>query len=47
MVVDRHGDLRGLLCTTDLVQFIIDQFPEEIVNLPPRLRQQYQSPEGA
>jgi CBS domain-containing protein len=47
VVVDRHGDLRGLLYTTDLVQFVIDQFPEETVNLPPRLRQQYQSPEGA
>jgi CBS domain-containing protein len=47
VVVDRHGDLRGLLYSTDLVQFVTDQFPEDTVNLPPRLRQQYNSPEGA
>ena len=47
VVVDRRGDLRGLLTTNDIVQFLTDQFPEETVNLPPRLRQQYRSPEGA
>ena len=38
IVVDRHGDLKGLLTTSDLVQFLTDQFPEDTVNLPPRLR---------
>jgi CBS domain-containing protein len=47
VVVDRDGDLRGLLTTSDIIQFLTDQFPEETVNLPPRLRQQYRSPEGA
>ena len=47
VIVDRHGDLRGLLTTNDLVQFLTDRFPEETLNLPPRLHQQYRSPEGA
>lgn len=47
VVVDRQGLLRGLLTTSDIIQFLTDHFPEETVNLPPRLRQQYRSPEGA
>ena len=47
VVVDRRGELRGLLTTSDIVQFLTDQFPEETMNLPPRLRQQFHSPEGA
>jgi len=47
VVVDRSGDLKGLLTTNDLVQALTDQFPEETVNLPPHLDQQYRSPEGA
>ena len=47
VVVGREGDLKGLLTTSDLVQFLTDQFPEETVNLPPRLRQQFRSTEGA
>jgi len=47
VVVDRNGDLKGLLTTSDLVQFLTDQFPDDLVNLPPRLHQQYRTPEGA
>ncbi len=47
VVVDRHGDLKGLLTTADIVQFLTDNFPENTMNLPPRLRQQYSRPEGA
>ena len=47
VVVDRSGDLKGLLTTNDMIQYLTDQFPEETVNLPPRLRQQYRTPEGA
>ena len=47
VVVDRSGDLKGLLTSNDLVQFLTDQFPEETVTLPPHLHQQYRSPEGA
>ena len=47
VVVDRDGRLRGLLTTNDLIQFLTDQFPEDTVNLPPRLHQRYDSAEGA
>jgi len=47
VVVDRQGELRGLLTTSDIVQFLTDQFPEETMNLPPHLRQQFHSPDGA
>ena len=47
VVIDRAGQLRGLLTTSDIIQFLTDQFPEDTVNLPPRLHQQYRSPEGA
>ena len=47
VVVDEAGELRGLLTTADLLQFLTDQFPEDTVHLPPRLRQQYHRPEGA
>lgn len=46
VVVDGSGDLRGLLTTGDVVQFLTDQFPEQTVNLPPRLHQHYARPEG-
>ena len=46
VVVDRHGDLKGLLNSNDLVQFLTDQFPEDTVNLPPRLHQVYHTAEG-
>ena len=44
---DNPEKLKGLLTTSDIVQFLTDQFPEDTVNLPPRLRQQYHSPDGA
>ncbi len=47
VVVDGQGELKGMLTTNDIVQFLTDQFPEDTVNLPPRLRQQYRSIEGA
>ncbi len=47
VVVDRHGDLRGLLNSNDLIQFLTDQFPDDVVSLPPRLRQVFRRPEGA
>lgn len=47
VVVNAAGNLKGLLTSNDLIQYLTDQFPEETVNLPPRLRQLYRSPEGA
>ncbi|HVS62275.1 MAG TPA: CBS domain-containing protein [Thermoanaerobaculia bacterium] len=47
VVVDKAGELRGLLTSSDLVQFIADQFPEDVVNLPPRLHQRLARADGA
>jgi CBS domain-containing protein len=47
VVVSGQGELKGLLNTNDLVQFLTDQFPRDVVNLPPRLHQQYKTIEGA
>ncbi len=46
-IVDAEGVLLGLVTTGDIVQFLSGQFPEETVNLPPRLRQSFGRPEGA
>ncbi len=46
VVVDRHGKLRGLLTTGDLIQHVTDLFPESVINLPPRLHQVFARPEG-
>lgn len=47
VVVDKAGELRGLLTSSDVVQYIADQFPEDVVNLPPRLHQQLVRVDGA
>ncbi len=47
VVVDGDERLQGLLTSSDLVQFLTDQFPEDAINLPPRLRQQYDTRGGA
>lgn len=47
VVVDGAGQLKGLLTAKDIVQFLTDHFPEDTINLPPRLRQQYRRPGGA
>lgn len=47
VVVDRDGGLKGLLISNDIVQFVTERFPEDTVNLPPRLHQVYLRPEGA
>jgi CBS domain-containing protein len=46
VVVDGKGELRGLLTTPDIVQYVTDHFPEATINLPPRLRQRFRRPEG-
>lgn len=47
VVVDRNDDMKGLLTTNDIVQFLTDKFPEDAINLPPHLHQRYLTGEGA
>ena len=45
----RHGagNLVSLLRQQDLIEFIAEAFPQEILNLPPRPHQLMDQPEGA
>ncbi|MEE9226274.1 MAG: CBS domain-containing protein [Acidobacteriota bacterium] len=46
-ILDPQGKPVGLLGARDLVDFIAEHFPAEVVNLPPRLHQEVAAPEGA
>jgi len=45
-VVDDDGRQVGLLSTRVILRFIADQYPEAVLNLPPRLRQVMTHSEG-
>jgi CBS domain-containing protein len=46
-VVDDDGALVGLLRQLDVLEYIAEAFPQEILNLPPRPHQLMEAPEGA
>ena len=46
VVVDKSGGLLGLLTTSDVIHYLTDHFPEDVVNLPPHLHQKYAKPAG-
>jgi CBS domain-containing protein len=46
-LVDEEGNLVGLLRQQDLLEYIAEAFPQEILNLPPRPHQLMEEPEGA
>jgi len=46
-LVDEKGREAGVVCAKDLVEYIAEHFPAEVVNLPPRLHQVMRKPEGA
>jgi CBS domain-containing protein len=46
-LVDEMGRDAGVICAKDLVEYIAEHFPAEVVNLPPRLHQVMRKPEGA
>lgn len=46
-LVDDAGQLVGLLRQKDLLEYVAEAFPQEILNLPPRPHQQMEAPEGA
>jgi CBS domain-containing protein len=46
-LMDEGGRDAGVVCAKDLVEFIAEHFPAEVVNLPPRLHQVTRKPEGA
>ena len=46
-VVDAAGQLAGLLRQPDILEYLAEAFPEELLNLPPRPHQRMKEPEGA
>jgi len=46
-LMDGQGRDAGMVCAKDLVEYIAEHFPAEVVNLPPRLHQVMRKPEGA
>ncbi len=46
-LVDDAGTVVGLLRQLDLLEYVAEAFPEEILNLPPRPHQRMEEPEGA
>jgi CBS domain-containing protein len=46
-MVDETGNLVGVVRQADIIKFLAESFPEELLNLPPRPHQRMQEPEGA
>lgn len=46
-LVEADGTLVGLLRQQDLLAYVAEAFPQEILNLPPRPHQNMEEPEGA
>ena len=46
-LVDDEGMVVGLLRQQDLLEYVAEAFPQEILNLPPRPHQMMEEPEGA
>jgi CBS domain-containing protein len=46
-LLDEGGRRTGLVAARDIVNYIAEHFPAEVVNLPPRLHQVFKTPEGA
>ena len=46
-LIDATGEVVGLLRQKDLLEYVAEAFPQEILNLPPRPHQTMEAPEGA
>jgi CBS-domain-containing membrane protein len=46
-LVDDAGHVVGMLRQQDLLEYVAEAFPQEILNLPPRPHQFMEAPEGA
>ena len=46
-LVDDGGKVVGMLRQQDLLEYVAEAFPQEILNLPPRPHQTMEAPEGA
>jgi CBS domain-containing protein len=46
-IVDGDGSLVGVVRQNDIIRYLAESFPEELLNLPPRPHQRMKEPEGA
>ncbi len=46
-MVDANRQLVGVVRQSDIIKFLAESFPEELLNLPPRPHQRMKEPEGA
>ncbi len=46
-LLDERGRRAGMVAARDIVHYIAEHFPAEVVNLPPSLHQVFNTPEGA
>jgi len=46
-LVDEAGHLVGVVRQADIIKYLAESFPEELLNLPPRPHQRMKEPEGA
>ena len=46
-MIDRDGRLAGVVRQSDIIKYLAESFPEELLNLPPRPHQRMKEPEGA
>ncbi len=46
-VVDEARQLVGVVRQSDIIKYLAESFPEELLNLPPRPHQRMKEPEGA
>ncbi len=46
-IVDERGRLAGVVRQQDILRFLAESFPEELLNLPPRPHQRMEESEGA
>ena len=46
-LLDKAGMRIGMIAVRDIVHYVAEHFPAEVVNLPPRLHQTFKTPEGA
>ena len=46
-IVDATGHLVGVIRQNDIIRYLAESFPEELLNLPPRPHQRMQESEGA
>lgn len=46
-LIDDAGTVVGMLRQQDLLEYVAEAFPQEILNLPPRPHQTMEAPEGA